>query len=161
MLNSLPKESIVRNYFFKFIADSSILQGEICGFVRENIAQAKVRVHVIYYRYTPPTTSHAIAGLSFDEECYANDRELTHLLQEIATAGKGRFHSFKGPSKNAPIHEHSVKPVATDLVSGDDIDRLIEELKKAQDHLKMAVKILEDYRTFCRRVSEFLAHRVE
>ena len=39
----------------------------------------------------------------------------------------------------------------------DDIDTLLEELEKAQNHLRMASKILEDYRHFCKRVSQVLA----
>ena len=40
-----------------------------------------------------------------------------------------------------------------DAVDSDDIEQLLRELEKAQDHLQMAGDILRDYRSFCRRVS--------
>lgn len=40
----------------------------------------------------------------------------------------------------------------TDTVEGDDIDCILRELEKSQEHLQMASKILDDYTTFCKRV---------
>ncbi|CAI8007237.1 von Willebrand factor A domain-containing protein 3A [Geodia barretti] len=106
----------------------------ICSFLQEKTSTQQ-RVNVVFYRHRPRTENHAVAGMSFEEGYYANEQELTHRLQKIATAGHGRFHSFKGP----------------DIVSSDDIEALVKELQKAQDHLRMAENILSDYRSFCKR----------
>ena len=73
-------------------------QETICSFLQEKTSTQQ-RVNVVFYRHRPPTENHAVAGMSFEEGYYANEQELTHRLQKIATAGHGRFHSFKGPGK--------------------------------------------------------------
>ena len=72
-------------------------QERICCFLREKRAHYDINIYVIYYSYTPATLSHAVAALNIEEGCYANDQETTHCLQQIAKAGGGQFHYFKGP----------------------------------------------------------------
>lgn len=52
---------------------------------------------------------------------------------------------------------HAVKlyhsTLYTDTVEGDNIDCILRELEKSQEHMQMASKILDDYTTFCKRVS--------
>lgn len=75
----------------------ALSQERVCSYLCERTAHLNIHVHVIYYRCTPATHNHAVAALSFEEGYYANDQELTHCLRRIAKAGRGRFHSFRGP----------------------------------------------------------------
>lgn len=72
----------------------------MCSFLGEKTTtQENVHVNVVFHRQCPPSESHAVAGIRFEEGYYADEQELTRCLQQIAVAGKGRFHSFKGPGK--------------------------------------------------------------
>ena len=104
LLSSLTRESTVSyntaTTSTLFCHTSSPPQETICSFLHEN-TQRNLHLNVVLYRHSPPSVSHAVAGIRFEEGFYANEQELTHNLREIATAGNGRFHNFKGPGKTA------------------------------------------------------------
>ncbi len=62
-------------------------------------------------------------------------------LRDLARAGKGRFHHFR----------------VSNTCESDDISEIMTELTQAIQYLETGRTILDEYREFCRRVSEKLS----
>ena len=54
---------------------------------------------MVQYHPTATTLGQTVARCTLSTEGgrYGNEEEITHFLQKIAVAGRGRFHSYKGP----------------------------------------------------------------